>query len=268
VAGVAVLAQTVLLALPAWRLLAIVLDLLSLTIWLWFLTVAAWAFQAIVLNREAQHVTGSILLSTIATQSVAILTVTLFPGRMPLVPLATLVALGYLFYLLGTGLVVERYLPSHRWALADDWDTTNCILHGAMSISGLTGILTGVLSAPWIDASWLWAGGVFVVVEAVEGARAGSRVRRYGWREGLFTYHVPQWARTFTFGMFYAFTLHLPPAACQALPPIATLRTLVVDYGQYVVLALLLVEAALFVRRTIICRARVSRVRSLEIREA
>jgi hypothetical protein len=60
---------------------------------------------------------------------------------------------------------------------------------------------------------------------------------------------VSQWARNFTFGMLYAFTLHLhlslPGADGSAA--LAALWTFLVRYGQYVVLALLVVEIALYV---------------------
>lgn len=248
VAGGSLLAETVLLAFPGWRTVAIVLAVLSLLVWLWFLTVIARAFREIVPSPARHHVTGYILLSTVATQAVAIVAPALFPGEVPRPLLAVPVILGYLLYVLGASLVAQRYRPDHSWSLADDWDTSNCILHGAMSISGLAGIVTGVLPSPWIDATWLWVAAVFLMIEGIELARARSRVRRYGWRKGLLTYHVSQWARNFTFGMFYAFTLHLPPAARYAIPLIAMLRTPIVGYGQYLVLGLLLFETALFIR--------------------
>ena len=137
-----------------------------------------------------------------------------------------------------------------------------------MSISGLAGILTGVISGPWIVATWLWAAGMFLLVEGIEVARARLRVRLYGWREGLFTYHVSQWARNFTFGMFYAFTLHLSLATRDAFPWIAMLRAPIVSYGQYVVLGLLLLETGVFVRANMRLGTRVTGTPRLETRKA
>ena len=64
----------------------------------------------------------------------------------------------------------------------------------------------------------------------------------------MFTYHVSQWARNFTFGMFYAFTLYLHRSlpAAGGIAQLSTAWSLVANYGQYVVLALLLVEVGLF----------------------
>lgn len=268
VAGVSVLGQTVLLTLPAWRPFAIVLGMLSLVVWVWFLMVAARGFKAIMPSPMRQNATGRILLATVSTQSLANLAVALLPGELPHRALVVLVVLGYLFYAVGAVLVAERYRPWRAWSLADDWDTTNCILHGAMSISGLAGILTGVISGPWIVATWLWAAGMFLLVEGIEVARARLRVRLYGWREGLFTYHVSQWARNFTFGMFYAFTLHLSLATRDAFPWIAMLRAPIVSYGQYVVLGLLLLETGVFVRANMRLGTRVTGTPRLETRKA
>ncbi len=268
VAGASVLAQTVLLAFPGWREIALGLGLLASLLWVSYLWVAARALRAILPKPVAHHVTGRILLLTVATQSVAILMVALFPEEIAHGVFAGLIVLGYLFYALGIALVAERYHPRRVWSLADDWDTTNCILHGAMSISGLAGILTGVLSVGWIDATWLWVAGVFLLVEGIELARAQARVVLYGWREGLLTYHVTQWARVFTFGMFYAFTLHLPVAARHALPLIAALRTPIVTYGHFVVLGLFVLEAALFARANMRLGARATDSRPVSVREA
>src|SRR3546814_9984150 len=61
-------------------------------------------------------------------------------------PAATaLVALGYVLYALGAALVLRRYLRQRGWRLAEDWENPNCILHGAMSITGLAAVMSGVV---------------------------------------------------------------------------------------------------------------------------
>jgi hypothetical protein len=87
---------------------------------------------------------------------------------------------------------------------------------------------------------------VLVLVEAVEIARLAARVREFGWRTGIAVYDPSQWARNFTFGMFYAFTL----AFAQQDPAIGpstlnALRNLVLANGAYIVLFFLAVEVAL-----------------------
>src|SRR3546814_12892621 len=76
-----------------------------------------------------------------------------------------------------------------------------------MSITGLAAVMSGAVPFAVCYATWLYAGIMFLLVEAVELARLVQRKRLYGWRRGLGPYHVSQWARNFTFGMFYAFTL-------------------------------------------------------------
>src|SRR3546814_6209790 len=61
-------------------------------------------------------------------------------------PAATaLVALGYVFYAIGAALVLRRYLRQPGWRLAEDWENPNCILHGAMSITGLAAVMSGAV---------------------------------------------------------------------------------------------------------------------------
>src|SRR5699024_12864366 len=46
----------------------------------------------------------------------------------------------------------------------------------------------------------------FLFIEGMECVRAWKRYKRYHLSHGLFSYHVTQWSRNFTFGMFFAFT--------------------------------------------------------------
>ena len=48
---------------------------------------------------------------------------------------------------------------------------------------------------------------LLIGVESLEMVRAATRVQKLGWKKGIFTYHISQWSRNFTFGMFYAFTM-------------------------------------------------------------
>lgn len=248
IAGTSVLGQIILLALPGWRSVAIAAWLVAFLLWLWFVAIVVRGFRSIVASPSSHCVTGRILLSTVSTQSVAILTIWLFPGFVPRWLLTGLVALGYASYGVGVLLVAERYLHQRGWGLADHWDNTNCIVHGALFITGLAALLTGALPTPWIVGTWLWGILMFVVIEGIEIARAMIRVRVYGWRRGLFTYDVSQWARNFTFGMFYALSVHLqaPLLTRDGFAWLLPLRALVVSNFQYTVIALFFVEAALF----------------------
>lgn len=140
---------------------------------------------------------------------------------------------------------MRRYLLHRQWNLDEHWDDTNCILHGAMSITGLAIVTSDAAPEGWAVATWLWVVVVLVLVEGIEAARLVSRVRSYGLRDGVFNYYVSQWARIFTFGMFYAFSLQLYRESIAPAWASEVLRMIVV-YGHYVVLAALLAQTALF----------------------
>src|SRR5690606_34734493 len=80
--------------------------------------------------------------------------------------------------------------------------------------------------------------------------RAVLRIRRYGLSRGIGVYHVSQWSRNFTFGMFYAFTLFLdlPRNPLGQIHVLHTLKGAVIDYGAWVVLTLLINECLLFLK--------------------
>lgn len=245
VAGSAVLGRALFETLPGWRMLEVALWAVAAVLWLLYLGLLAPAFRTVWRSPAGGGANGAILLSTVAAQSLVVSGGAVIPGGMPRWVSAALIVLGYAFYAVGLVPLARRYLLRGEWNLAEHWDDTNCILHGAMSITGLAIVQSGALPGSWAVATWVWAAVVFVLVEALEAARLAARARSYGWREGMFTYYVSQWARIFTFGMFYAFTLQLyrspvaPEWLSGALGAIA-------NHGHYVVLAALLAQTALF----------------------
>jgi hypothetical protein len=54
-------------------------------------------------------------------------------------------------------------------------------------------------------------------MELIDAVRLVTRLHNFGWRIGGLTYGTSQWARNFTFAMFYAFNL-----AVAARDPLAT----------------------------------------------
>lgn len=185
-------------------------------------------------------------MSTVATQAVALIGLRLFPAVTAVsVIAAALMALGVAFYAVGAFLVSRRYTGG-GWTLADDWANANCILHGALSITGLTAVVSGWFSAGAILALWGVVVAILVVVETIELARLAARIRIGGWRGAVGVYDVSQWARNFTFGMFCAFTFAFAARYPLAAPSAwGALRAVVVAYGAYVVLALLAAETVL-----------------------
>lgn len=250
VAGTAVTARMLLLGLPDWRALAIALAAAAFALWLWYVRLSVRGARAIISSPNRLRATGRILLSTVSTQSLVLIAWDLFPGAAFLrSPAGALIALGFILYGVGLVLIVQRYLREPLWSLSEDWDNTNCIVHGAMSISGLAAVHTGLLPESVGIATWLYVLATFAAVETVEIARAVQRVRRHGLRRGLLAYHVSQWSRNFTFGMLCAFTAAAAPAieAQPALSPLFPVVDGLIAYGPYAVLLLLLAECGLWV---------------------
>ncbi|HET6630626.1 MAG TPA: hypothetical protein VFG91_12695 [Woeseiaceae bacterium] len=247
IAGTTVMLHLLLRGLPEWLPLAAALGVLACGLWLWYLVVAGKAFPGVARQSSRELVSGVVLLSTVSTQSIAIAALDLLPRPMAWRGLAvSLIAAGFVLYVVNAVVVVRSFFRARNWTLADDWDNSNCILHGAMSITGLAVVLWGASPPAVVLTTWLYVLAVFVAVESVELARLAVRVRSYGWRRGAFSYHVTQWSRNFTWGMFYAFTLvyaHADPG-----PQIDWVRALqqpILSFGPYVGLLLLLVETGL-----------------------
>jgi hypothetical protein len=244
VAGSAVLGRALVQELPGWQPVALALWIVAAAVWLWYMSLLPAAFRDAADTSGGYGATGAVLLPVVGTQSLVVAGDALLPGGMPRVLAAALILLGYLLYAFGLFLVVRRY-GRRGWTLADDWDNTNCILHGAMSITGLAVLVSGALPGSWAAYTWMYVLVVFVVVEGLEVLRAVLRTRACGWRDGVLAYLPSQWSRNFTFGMFYAFSLQLQTSAVP-VPFAGGLLGPVLACGQYVVLALLLAEAAVF----------------------
>ena len=253
VAASAVLARMAMLAEPDAPLLAQAMFVVGSAVWLWFVPRALGNLRRIAGAPAGEtRPTGVILLTTVATQAVALPAFRLFPAVAPVRAAAMLLMMfGLACYVAGAGLIIRRYVAGSRWRLAADWDNTNCILHGALSITGLTAVVGDVFGIAVLAPFWTAVLAVFVVVEAIELARLAARCRLLGWRAAVLVYNVSQWARNFTFGMFYAFTAALAGRFALAgfCPALAGLVRTILAYGQYVVLLLLLGELGLMVCR-------------------
>ena len=250
VAGTTVTASLVNSSIPEWRALAVTLDLVGLFLWVWYVWLITRKFRVIAAGGAGTRVTGRILLSTVSTQALLVAAEQIFPGQTAGWISLGLIGLGLMYYFVGLALVIRRYAWQKGWGLAEDWDNTNCIIHGAMSITGLASVQSGVVPLWLVVGMWLWAAIMLLGVEAIEVARLWVRVREYGWQRGVFTYNVSQWARNFTFGMFYTFTLHLWAVLDSAAGPSAAWLVAaqegVVVWGPWVVLLFLLVELGLY----------------------
>jgi hypothetical protein len=245
VAGSVVTAKLLSLALPTWSALSRALEACALLVFAWYAAVIARSLPVLVTDPGGLRVSGTVLLTTVSAQAIALAAPDLFLF-LPRWLVAGIIGCGAATYVLGFGLIVERYRRQRRLQLAVDWDNTNCILHGAMSITGLAAVSTG--AAPWAVclAIWLYAGLAFVVVEVIEVARLVMRVKTYGWAQGVLVYDTTQWARNFTFGMFYAFSFAFVERFGPSAGWLGAIQRSILDYGQYVVAALLVIEIILF----------------------
>jgi hypothetical protein len=247
VAGSAMMGRMAMLAAPTALWLAKAAFIVSVGIWLWFIP-RALRNLAFLLAAPELRPNGIVLLSTVATQAVALVALRLYPAA-PEIRWSAMVLLGMgaACYLIGLFLIVRRYVADMRWRLATDWDNNNCILHGGLSITGLTAVTSGLLDVWGVTLLWICTSIVFILVESIEVARAVERLRTLGWHDGIVVYDISQWARNFTFGMFYAFTVAFAErfAMGQRHPLLNGLREQVLSFGQYLVLLFLIAELVL-----------------------
>lgn len=248
VAATAVTGELLARTFPQQLVAPLTLGVVAILLWIVHLRLSYTGLRAIA-GPACMSASGAVLLPTVATQSLVLLGQAIAGADVPAWLNAGLITAGYVYYAAGLVLVVRRYALQRGWHLAGDWDDANCILHGALSISGLAAIATGALSPPALWASWLGAAALFVIVESMEFARMAQRLRHFGLRYGVLTYYAPQWARNFTVGMFYAFSVAVygdrAASSVPAVPGLAPVLDAIVGYGQYIVLLLLVVETGL-----------------------
>ncbi|UOR10852.1 TDT family transporter [Halobacillus amylolyticus] len=212
IAGMSVICNVLVKYYPSITLVVQIIAGVNTVLWLLFLVSCGYNFKQLVARPTSHATHGVVLLSTVATQSIVIVWVNLFPF-FPDVLINVVMGLGFIFYLCGFILIAVRYGKETEWTLADHWTNTNCIIHGALSISGLALVTANIGTPLFLMIFWLIVFGLLLVIETIEVTRAVKRVHRLGWRKGLFTYNISQWSRNFTFGMFYAFsmTMHNNP---------------------------------------------------------
>ncbi|MBM7553644.1 hypothetical protein [Thalassobacillus pellis] len=189
---------------------------------------------------------GIILLSTVGTQSIVILLNNTFDGIHQYLA-ETIIVIGLMFYFAGIFLLIKRYLWQKNWSLIHDWANTNCIIHGALSITGLAIVKTEVFEAGFVFTFWFVVFILLITIEFMESVRAVRRVKLLGWKEGLFTYNVSQWSRNFTFGMFYAFSYFMQENPFYAQEdPIYSFHAGVLTVWGWIVLLALLAQLVLY----------------------
>jgi hypothetical protein len=248
VAGSSILAILFSNMLPTWKVVIWILALLAFFIWLIYL---GWLCINLskMLAKRIKNQTGIILLSTVSTQSIVILLNTIFKNLVPIVINQTIILIGVLFYSVGIFIIVRSFIQTRIKNLIINWSNTNSIIHGALSITGLASIVTHSVNNKLIIATWIVASWLFVLVEAISVIRIFYRIKTLGWIKGVFVYDITQWARIFTYGMYYAFTI----SVFREVLFKNEIMNIVVLYGQYIVLSILLIEIILFLQSAIRC---------------
>ena len=191
------------LNIPQLHPVLVALGILNVGLLIFYLFGASLAAGEIAGLRLTDKLHGVILLTTVALQSVCLMLHELFGAKEYMV-YRVLILLGILFYLAGAALLFLRY-SRRDWNLADDWPESNCILYGAVAITGAAALKSSVFPAGVLIGIWMFALLVLLLVEGTEIVRAFLRALRYGLRKGLGAYAPAQWSRLFTLGMFYFF---------------------------------------------------------------
>lgn len=244
IAGVSILCHVLLKYFPVTLPVIKAIAIINTVLWLFFLATCFYNYKQLIRAQYQKRVQGIILLSTVGTQSIVVLLDNIFNG-MSLAFSESVIILGLIFYIIGIILITKRYVTDKKWNLAKDWTNTNCIIHGALSISGLAMVTTNSFSSSFITSFWILVFTVLVLIELLEIIRGITRVKQMGFSKGIFTYHISQWSRNFTFGMFYAFSLVMHSSTYYHLPePLFYFQDLFMNFWAWIVLVTLLVQLA------------------------
>lgn len=248
IAGVSVLCNVFLKYFPEILLMTQAMAILNTLLWLFFLANCFYNFKQLLFDHKDFPVHGAILLSTVGTQSIIVLLNNVF-FQLPSYFSESVIILGFIFYMAGIMLIANRYLRHKDWNLADDWANTNCIIHGALSITGLAIVTTNTFTPAFVIYFWIVVFILLLAVEAIELARAVMRVKKYGWNEGIFTHHITQWSRNFTFGMFYTFSLVMQQNPYYPVPDLLyNFQLSFMAFWAWIVLLTILFEIAIFLK--------------------
>ncbi|WP_214987763.1 hypothetical protein [Bacillus sp. ISL-47] len=210
------------------------LAFLNVGLWMYYVGISIKSIFEILSSGMINRVHGILLLTTVSTQSLVLLFNTI-NDHVPAYMNGLLIIVGFSFYIISALCLFKRYSTSH-WSVTEDWNNTNCILHGALSITGLAMIKSGLVSGQTAAGFWIGTLIVFLFVESIESIRLMKRIRLYGLKKGVFTYDVTQWSRIFTFAMFFTFTYFIESNT------LLSMKEAVLHLGIWMILALFLIE--------------------------
>lgn len=249
IAGISVSTISISIYLPEIQVFTHILFYFNLFLWGSFLVLIGHNYFKIFKQRHTllNQTYGVLLLAAVATQSIVVSGNGLFHSGFPAYISITLIILGLILYFLGLILILVRYLWLNPGTLADDWHNSNCIIHGAMSITGLASAYSHAVNVNLMAFIWLWILIAFLIVETIEIIRAFKRIQKYGIKKALFEYSTPQWSRNFTFGMFLTFTINFSlDGSFLDNNFFRTIYEGIIIGGKYIVISLFAIEFSLF----------------------
>ncbi|MFC3041098.1 hypothetical protein ACFOGI_12695 [Virgibacillus xinjiangensis] len=224
---------------PQWSVLSEITAWLNMGLWMIYMIICGKTLHNVSIHEFRKKAHGILLLTTVGTQSMILLVNTVFTN-VPDILNAGWMSIGLCFYLICSTLIIQRYLIC-GWNLERDWNNTNCILHGALSITGIAWLKADIRPDEAVNVIWMAALAIFMLVEMIEIRRLLKRVRSFGVKQGIFVYDVTQWSRIFTFAMFYTFTSFID----MTQPVFSRLKEAITTAGVWVILFLVLLEIML-----------------------
>lgn len=210
-------------------------------LWLIYIVLCLKTFIELMKTKLYKKAHGILLLTTVSTQSIVLLNNTVFT-EVPYIYNVLLISVGFCFYLIGAFFIFMRYVL-YSWSIEGDWNNTNCILHGALSITGIACLISGINGQITV-LIWILAFLMFLLIESIEMIRLIKRVHSLGLKNGLFVYDVTQWSRIFTFAMFFTFTFKLKVDVFF----IELVSNIISETGFIIILSLILIEIILIIQ--------------------
>jgi hypothetical protein len=227
-----------------WGVFVKILLCMNIGLWALYIWISLRALVDVIKKRLTHRVHGVLLLTTVSTQSIVLLASTVYKGVPESIALFFTI-FGISFYIVSALLIIKRYSKLGSWSIRMDWNNTNCILHGALSITGLACLVSHLLTKQSVMILWICAAIVFLVIEIVELVRLFIRIKYDGWKQAMFVYDVSQWSRVFTFAMFYTFT-YLSQSNSSSFP--FYVQRLIIISGIWVIFTLVIFEIGLVVK--------------------
>ena len=137
---------------PQSVLVSEIITYLDAGLWIIYMGICLKALYVISRSSLKENAHGILLLTTVSTQSIVLLSNTVFI-EVPSILNQCLLIMGFCFYMVSAFYIIKRYITS-SWSIELDWNNTNCILHGAISISGIACMTTKVLNESSIHFIW------------------------------------------------------------------------------------------------------------------